>query len=52
MIIFVFSLIEKWIKKEDDSLLTIVKNIDGEKLGGVDFGDTGILLTFLIYDMA
>ena len=51
MVLFVSQLLKKWIKKEDDTLSTVIKNIAKPDLGEVNFDDMGISPFYAIWDM-
>ena len=51
MVVFVISLMRKWIGKEDDSISTEIKNIDKSDMGVVGYHEMGIVPAFTILDL-
>ena len=51
MVVFVSILVKKWIRKEDDTLSTVIKNINKPDLGIVNFDDLGITPYYAIWDL-
>ena len=51
MIMYVSILVKKWIRYEDDSNLTIIKNIDPSDSGDVHYNEIGIFPYFKLLDI-